>query len=78
MTTAPIDTPWHSWAVVACGGMSIGHKGMIYSAKAMAMTMSDLYKNPKLINEIKKEYKERKGDEKYEAMIDGPAPIDDN
>ncbi len=58
--------------------MSIGHKGMIYSAKAMAMTMSDLYKSPKLINEIKKEYKESKGDEEYEAMIDGPAPIDDN
>ena len=78
VTTAPIDTPWHSWAVVACGGMSIGHKGMVYSAKAMAMTMSDLYKSPKLINEIKKEYRERKGDEIYEAMIDGPAPIDDN
>ena len=78
VTTAPIDTPWHSWAVVACGGMSIGHKGMIYSAKAMAMTMSDLYKNPKLVNEIKEEYQERKGDEKYEAMIDGPAPINDN
>ncbi len=29
VTTAPKDTPWHSWAVVACGGMSIGHKGMI-------------------------------------------------
>jgi len=78
VTTAPIETPWHSWAVVACGGMSIGHKGMVYSAKAMAMTMSDLYKSPKLINEIKKEYRERKGDEIYEAMIDGPAPIDDN
>jgi len=71
-------TPGHSWQAVACGGMSIGHKGMIYSAKAMAMTMSDLYKSPKLINEIKKEYKESKGDEEYEAMIDGPAPIDDN
>ncbi|MFL2643793.1 MAG: amidohydrolase [Flavobacteriales bacterium] len=78
VTTAPIDTPWHSWAVVACGGMSIGHKGMIYSAKAMAMTMSDLFKSPKLISQITQEYNERKGDEKYEAMIDGPAPIDDN
>ncbi len=29
VTTAPIGTPWHSWAVVACGGMSIGHKGMM-------------------------------------------------
>jgi len=25
-TTAPYKAPWHSWVVVACGGMSIGHK----------------------------------------------------
>jgi aminobenzoyl-glutamate utilization protein B len=30
-TTAPKGTPWHSWAVVACGGMSIGHKGCLRS-----------------------------------------------
>jgi hypothetical protein len=28
--------------------------------------------------EITQEYKERKGNEVYEAMIDGPAPIDQN
>lgn len=78
VTTAPVDTPWHSWAVVACGGMSIGHKGTIYAAKAMAMTMSDLYKNKKLVQEINQEYLERKGDEEYVAMIDGPAPINEN
>ena len=78
VTTAPIDTPWHSWAVVACGGMSIGHKGTIYAAKAMAMTMSDLFKNKKLVQEINQEYLERKGDEEYVAMIDGPAPINEN
>ena len=78
VTTAPVDTPWHSWAVVACGGMSIGHKGTIYAAKAMAMTMSDLFKSDKLIKEITSEYLERKGDEVYEAMIDGPAPINEN
>jgi len=43
VTVAPKDTPWHSWAVVACGGMSIGHKGMIYASKAMAMTMVQRY-----------------------------------
>ena len=58
--------------------MSIGHKGTIYAAKAMAITMSDLYKDEKLIKNITKEYLQRKGDEKYEAMIDGPAPINDN
>jgi aminobenzoyl-glutamate utilization protein B len=76
VTTAPKGTPWHSWAVVACGGMSIGHKGLTYAAKAMAMTMDDLFENPKLIEKVKAEYKERKGDEVYEAMIpDGPPPI---
>ncbi|MDP7716685.1 MAG: amidohydrolase, partial [Candidatus Marinimicrobia bacterium] len=28
VSAAPKDVPWHSWAVVACTGMSIGHKGM--------------------------------------------------
>ena len=78
VTTAPKGTPWHSWAVVACGGMSIGHKGMIYASKAMAMTMVDLFENPKLVDQVKEEFKTRKGDEKYEAMIDGPPPIGSN
>ena len=78
VTTAPKDTPWHSWAVVACGGMSIGHKGMVYASKAMAMTMVDLFENPKLVEKVKEEFKMRKGDEKYEAMIDGPPPIGGN
>jgi aminobenzoyl-glutamate utilization protein B len=75
VTVAPKDTPWHSWAVVACGGMSIGHKGMVHAAKAMGMTMADLFQNPKAVNEIKQEFKERKGDVVYEPMIDGPPPI---
>lgn len=76
VTTAPKDTPWHSWAVVACGGMSIGHKGMIYASKAMAMTMLDLFEDKKLVEEVKAEYVERKGDYQYQAIIpEGPPPI---
>lgn len=76
VTVAPKDTPWHSWAVVACGGMSIGHKGMIYASKAMSMTMLDLFENPDLVTKVKTEYKERKGDVVYEPIIpDGPPPI---
>lgn len=79
VTTAPKDTPWHSWAVVACGGMSIGHKGMSYASKAMAMTMADLFENPELVEKVKAEYKERKGDEVYKANIpDGPPPVNGN
>ncbi len=79
VTTAPKDTPWHSWAVVACGGMSIGHKGLIYASKAMAMTMADLFENPELVEKVKAEYIERKGDEVYKAIIpEGPPPINGN
>ena len=76
-TIAPKDTPWHSWAVVACGGMSIGHKGLAYASKAIAMTMVDLYENPKLRDQVKAEFKERKGDYVYKGMVPaGPPPID--
>lgn len=76
VTTAPKDTPWHSWAVVACGGMSIGHKGMAQAAKALGMTMVDLFEDPKLVEKVKSEYRERKGNEVYKAIIpDGPPPI---
>ena len=75
VTTAPKGTPWHSWAVVACGGMSIGHKGLVYAAKAMAMTMADLYDQPELVEKVKAEYLERKGTDVYEAMVEGPPPV---
>lgn len=75
-TTAPNGTPWHSWAVVASGGMSIGHKGMGYAAKALAMTMVDLYQNENLRNEIIAEFKTKKGDYVYKGIIpDGPPPL---
>ncbi len=79
VTTAPEGTPWHSWAVVACGGMSIGHKGLTYAAKAMGMTMVDLFTDPKLVEKVKAEYRERKGTEAYEAIVpEGPPPIGGN
>lgn len=78
-TTAPNGTPWHSWAVVAAGGMSIGHKGMAYAAKALGMTMVDLFKNEELVKEIKAEFKEKKGDYVYSGIVpDGPPPIHSN
>ena len=76
VTTTPKDASWHSWAVTACSGMSIGHKGMSYAAKALAMTMVDLYSNEELIRKIRIEFNERKGDLAWKAMIpDGPPPI---
>lgn len=78
-TTAPTGAPWHSWAVVACGGMSIGHKGMLFASKALAMTMADLFESAALREQIKKEFTERKGQQVYKAYVpDGPPPIPAN
>jgi aminobenzoyl-glutamate utilization protein B len=41
-TTAPYESPWHSWVVVA-SGMSIGHKGMLFASKSLGTTMVDLF-----------------------------------
>ena len=41
--------PGHSWAVTATGAMSIGHKGMLHAAKAMAIAAADLVDDPDLI-----------------------------
>jgi aminobenzoyl-glutamate utilization protein B len=76
VTTAPIGTPWHSWAVVACGGMSIGHKGLVYAAKALGTTMIDLFENPELVEKVKAEFNERRAGIPYEALLpEGPAPV---
>jgi aminobenzoyl-glutamate utilization protein B len=76
-TTASSGGPWHSWAVVACSGMSIGHKGMIYASKALAMTMADLYESPKLIEDVKRDFRENRKYDKYDPRIlPGPPSLD--
>jgi aminobenzoyl-glutamate utilization protein B len=76
VTTAPEATPWHSWPVVACGGMSIGHTGMTYAAKALAATAVDLYENADLVTEIRAEFKKRVNGHVHKPYIpDGPPPI---
>lgn len=74
--TAPIGTPWHSWAVVACGGMSIGQKGMLHASKTLALTMVDLFEDPKKVEAVNAEFKKRKGDAVYSGLVpEGPPPI---
>jgi len=76
VTTAPQDTPWHSWPVVACGGMSIGHKGMTYAAKALAATAVDLYQNANLVTEIRAEFTKKVNGHVHKPYIpDGPPPV---
>src|SRR5690606_14472516 len=67
-------TPAHSWQAVACGGTSVGTKGMMVAAKAMALTAVDLYTNPALVQAAKEEYADTVGDYQYEALLGGRSP----
>ncbi|HWP41803.1 MAG TPA: amidohydrolase, partial [Blastocatellia bacterium] len=76
VTTAPEGTPWHAWPVVACAGMSIGHKGLVYAAKALAATMIDLFEDARVRDAIQAEFKEKTKGHVYKPYIgDGPPPI---
>jgi aminobenzoyl-glutamate utilization protein B len=76
VTTAPEDAPWHAWPVVACGGMSIGHKGMAQAAKALAATMVDLFEDAKTREAIQSEFREKTKGHVYKPYIpDGPPPV---
>jgi aminobenzoyl-glutamate utilization protein B len=71
-------TPGHSWQAVACGGTTIGKKGMALAAKTLAATAWDLYQQPTLIAAAKAEFERRKGGRKYAPMLakDQPPPLD--
>lgn len=76
VTTAAEGAPWHGWPVVATGGMSIGHKGMMYASKVLAATAVDLYEKPDVREAIKKEFDEQTKGVVYKAYIpDGPPPV---
>lgn len=75
ITTAPADIPWHSWAVVASSGMSIGHKGMIHAAKALAASAIDLFVNDEIRGRIVDEFKKKTEGTEYRSYLPpGPPP----
>jgi aminobenzoyl-glutamate utilization protein B len=55
-TCWPLAVPGHSWAITACDGMSIGHKGMVHAAKAMAITAAEFIADPELLGKAKEEF----------------------
>ena len=68
-TCVPTGSPGHSWANVASGGMSIGHKGLMHAAKAMALTAIDLYSDPKHLQAAQDEFDKSMGSRKYGCPI---------
>ena len=63
-------TPAHSWQAVACGGTSIGRKGMQLAAKTLAAAGWELLTDPKLVAAAKAEFAERKAGREYKPILE--------
>jgi aminobenzoyl-glutamate utilization protein B len=63
-------TPGHSWQAVACGGTTIGKKGMQLAAKTLAATAWDLMSDPQLVAAAKAEHRERLEGRPYRPLLD--------
>ena len=72
-----LGTPGHSWQIVAQGKMGIGHKGMCYAAKVMALAAVEFMQSPELVRRAQDEFKKRRAASNYISPIpDGlKAPI---
>ena len=56
--TFAADSPGHSWQNVSCGATSVGDKGMLAAAKAMAGLAADLIRDPEKLGAIQAEFRE--------------------
>jgi aminobenzoyl-glutamate utilization protein B len=67
--THTFGAPGHSWQIVACTGMTIGEKGMMVAAKALAGAAIDLYGSPDLIARAKSDFKKVRDPLNYVTLI---------
>ncbi len=76
VTTAPVGVPWHAWPTVAASRHSIGHKGMLLAAKALAATTIDLMADPAVLPAMAAELEERRDGKTWKPWVpDGPPPL---
>lgn len=71
--TEAIGTAEHSWQMVAQGKSGYFHKGMLLSGEVLALSALELMEQPALVEQAKRELKEKLGDSVYECPI--PADI---
>ncbi|MNN02609.1 p-aminobenzoyl-glutamate hydrolase subunit B [compost metagenome] len=68
-------TPAHSWQAVAASGMSIGDKGALNAAKAMALAAVQLLQSPETVRKARQEFDERRGkDFRYQPLLQRDTP----
>ncbi len=68
-----VGAPGHSWQITSCSGSSVGQKGMIYAAKAMALWGLKILEDPQILEKAQKEFTEKTGGKPYHCPI--PADV---
>ncbi len=63
-------TPGHSWQAVACGGTTIGQKGMMLAAKVLAANAMDIMTQPDLVLRAKAEHQRRLAGVQYQPLLE--------
>jgi len=71
--TCVLGTSGHSWQSVAQSGVGLGHKSLVFAAKAMAATAIDLLMHGDLLDKAKKEHTRRVGAKKYKTLLPSDA-----
>jgi len=59
----------HTWQAAASAGMSIGQKGMIVAAKALAVTGADLFSDRQLVLDAKADFRHQMEGKTYQSVI---------
>ena len=68
-------SPGHSWQNVAADGTTIGTKGLLNASRVFALTAVDLLTTPKLLQNVKEEFKQVTGpDFKYIPLLGDRKP----
>jgi aminobenzoyl-glutamate utilization protein B len=71
-----LNTPSHSWQIVAQSGMSIGHKGMLFTAKVLALAAVEFMTHPSRLRAAREEFEARIKATPYICPIpDGTKPF---
>ena len=65
----PLGVSLHTWPVTACGGMSIGDKASLATARILAGAGHDLMTQPDLLAAAKADFLKRKGDTKFVSAL---------
>ncbi|MHC4738755.1 MAG: amidohydrolase [Planctomycetota bacterium] len=61
--------PLHSWQVTACGGMSIGEKGMITAARTLAYSTVEALTRPEWIEKAKASFEKQKEGSDFVSLL---------